>query len=136
VNASANSVTSKRFDNFDLGKGYTIRQMTFEAYRNERSRLKPQFQPNPCGFSSHSFLTERSRQWVRRVDDHAYRLCLGIYFGALLCGLHYSQQEAANIVMRETGLLRDHRGRGVYTALLKELIHEFQTLGFKSLSSG
>ncbi|HEY4249536.1 MAG TPA: hypothetical protein VGM64_22120 [Lacunisphaera sp.] len=62
--------------------------------------------------------------------ESVYSLCLGIYCGEQLAGWQYSHAQEGGILMRDTGLLPEHQGRGVYSAFLPHLLTHFAKSGF------
>jgi GNAT superfamily N-acetyltransferase len=128
---------SSRFQKtLELCPGYTARKIDFDLYRKLSSRFKSQLGGGGTMFARVRDTDARQRGWVDAVDKNLYRLTLSINAGEALVGLHFSEQAlGAEVVMKYTALLPDHRGRGVYSALLRELVAEFRELGFKAVRS-
>lgn len=65
-----------------------------------------------------------------------YRLGYGIFQGDLFVGWHSGQQaQAGTFEMSRTGILKEHRRRGLYTALLPVILERLRTDGFQVVVS-
>lgn len=70
-----------------------------------------------------------------RMSD-AYALRLGIFQNDTFVGWHLGLQVApSNFMMVSTGILKEHRRKGVYTALLQTVLERVKAEGFQVVSS-
>jgi RimJ/RimL family protein N-acetyltransferase len=80
---------------------------------------------------------ERSRaKKLRARMGEPLRLCFGIYKGADFVGWHCGDQLSAHeYYMRNSAVFPEHRGKGLYTAMLKQVLNQLVELGFQEISS-
>ena len=65
-----------------------------------------------------------------------YRLGFGIFQGETFVGWHLGQQTLAEVFeMSRTGISQEHRGRGLYTALLPFVLGHLKHAGFQIVTS-
>ncbi len=73
---------------------------------------------------------------LRKRLDNAYALRLGIFQKDTFVGWHLGLQVApSNFMMVSTGILKEHRRRGIYTALLQVVLERVKAEGFQVVSS-
>jgi GNAT superfamily N-acetyltransferase len=127
------------FAGIDLGDGYAARPITYDEYLDALARLEGRIFGHYFAFDTIGSLTGEARarltEW-RAIREELFNFCLGIYHGDELVGWHYSQQTIdGGIKMLDTGMLPEHRGKGLYSRLLPTLIEEFRGLGFDHILS-
>lgn len=124
---------------FPLPNGYVARAVSFDAYRELCARLEPRVFGDYFTFDVRRSLSDERRAEIdrwNRVREALFTLCLGIYLGEEEAGWHFSHQNTeGGVVMRDTGLLPEHRGKGIYSHLVRLLVEEFRRLGFDHVVS-
>ena len=123
----------------DLGNGYLARPISHQAYLEALSRLEERIFGEYFTFDTTRSLGDegraRTERW-RTIQRELFTYCLGIFHGEEMVGWHYAQQTVeGGIFMRDTGLLPEHQGKGIYSRLLPILIAEFRRLGFDHILS-
>ncbi|HEY3756249.1 MAG TPA: GNAT family N-acetyltransferase [Opitutaceae bacterium] len=64
------------------------------------------------------------------------RFCLGVFRGEEIVGWHYSHSvDDGVLLMRDTGLLPDCQGRGIYTFMLPLIVKHAQEAGYERIWS-
>ncbi|MCW3128336.1 MAG: hypothetical protein JWO03_3994 [Bacteroidetes bacterium] len=77
----------------------------------------------------------KQKELERMVKDR-YQLRIFIMNGDEIVGWHMGRQvEAESYYMSNTGLFKEHQGKGIYTALLPKLLEIFRDKGFQKVSS-
>ena len=70
-----------------------------------------------------------------RLSD-AYALRLGVFQQDTFVGWHFGAQATpSNFYMTNTGILKEHRRKGIYTALLSLVLERVKAEGFQMVSS-
>ena len=64
-----------------------------------------------------------------------YRLRILIYCEKEIVGWFVGYQKGAEFYMMNTGILKEHQGKGIYTKLLKEIIEIIKPKGFLHITS-
>lgn len=123
----------------DLGNGYSVRPMTWEAYLAACERLESRIFGDYFGFQwlrSRDGEQQKSFERLTMFQDALLKVVLGVFYGDQLVGWHYSVQRSnGEILMGDTGILPEHQNRGTYSRLLPELLKHFQSLGFERVVS-
>lgn len=71
----------------------------------------------------------------KRLSER-YRLGFGIFQGETFVGWHLGQQTlAGTFEMSRTGIVKEYRGRGLYTALLPIVLEQLKNDGFQIATS-
>ncbi|MCC7142108.1 MAG: GNAT family N-acetyltransferase [Candidatus Eisenbacteria bacterium] len=80
---------------------------------------------------------ERARTTLlRRRLDGLHELCWGIYHRDQLIGWTYGLQQSSEMFyMINTGILPEHQGKGIYSALLPHVLEQLRTDGFQIVTS-
>lgn len=106
------------------------------------AEFEPYFRDNRDAVFSHTFdfntieslsIEERLRQKKLRSHlDDLFRLNIGVFHKESFVGWTWGwQQTAEKFYMVNTGILKEHRGRGIYTALLPKILELTKTEGFQ-----
>lgn len=106
-----------------------------EALARLRPRVfGPAFEADPS-----LLMTDEERAGLaplRRRLDGLYELCWGIYQGDQLVGWTYGLQQSSEMFyMINTGILPEHQGKGIYTALLPHVLEQLRADGFQIVTS-
>ncbi len=79
---------------------------------------------------------KRRLEPLRERMNDAYTLRLGIFKEDTFVGWHLGMQVApANFMMVSTGILEEHRRKGIYTALLPLVLERVKAEGFQVVAS-
>jgi GNAT superfamily N-acetyltransferase len=120
-----------------LPDGYEIRLLSPEAIEPLLAEWQPKI------FSSHGSIfpqfTDAEREATKRLRAHMgapLQLGFGIFHGDTFVGWHVGNQRTGlEFYMRNSAVLPEHRGRGLYAALLRTVKEYLLELGFQEISS-
>ena len=122
-----------------LVSDYTVRELSAEDFSPLFQEYRPiVFAENNHLSPGYAYSDEEKQKLepLRKRMDSAYALRLGVFQGATFVGWHLGLQVApSNFMMVSTGLLREHRRKGVYTALLPIVLERVKAEGFQVVSS-
>ncbi|BDP43197.1 acetyltransferase [Deinococcus aetherius] len=111
-----------------LGDGYEARPVSLEAYRDACARLEGRIFG---GGSLYAFDPPG-----KAPPPLGETLNWGLFHGEDLIGWHHAHQQGERTVyMADTGILREHQGRGLYTRLLPHLLEAFREAGYTLVTS-
>ncbi|MBS1537033.1 MAG: GNAT family N-acetyltransferase [Bacteroidetes bacterium] len=118
---------------------YSYRLLTWDE-------LRPLFEMHRTKSFSHNMyfnvvgaLSESEReasQLLSKNTGNLFRLNVGIYYQNEFVGWHFGGQESnEKYYMRNTALFPEHRGKGVYSALLPHILSIIEKKGFQIIYS-
>ncbi len=82
------------------------------------------------------FETNREREFIKTFKKREYfRLPILVFFKNEIVAWHYGFQKGSSYYMMNTGVIEKHQRKGIYTALLKEIISITYKEGFLDLKS-
>lgn len=123
-----------------LPESYSFREMESAEFRPlwiEHS--KPIFDDDGLIFRPMEFLPESEKESIKtlgKLMGTPYSLRLCIFHGDKFVGWHTGNQESADTYyMRNSAVLPEHRGRGLYSALLAEVMSRLSEKGFQRIYS-
>lgn len=127
-------------EHIPLIKGYTAAALSNEQFDAQFAEIRPQIFTNEIGLRLQDFLSQEEKDNLRRLAerlDALYRLNIGIYDedGAIVGTSFGRQAERGRYYMINTGILPDHQNKGIYTALLPQLLETIQAEGFQEVYS-
>jgi ribosomal protein S18 acetylase RimI-like enzyme len=90
-------------------------------------------------FNYRTILAKDEKQKIESITDQAsalFKLRLGIFFKDEMIGWSYSRQEPSDsLYMQNSGIVPEHRRKGLYTYLVRETLALAEKLGFQSVWS-
>jgi ribosomal protein S18 acetylase RimI-like enzyme len=114
---------------------YTIREMNKAELMPFFSAHRADIFENTLDFDVHAALSEGEKSALKTLAQNSgtpYTLHLGIFLKGELVGWSYGWQESAEkYYMCNTGILKEHRRKGIYTALLPEVLKILKAQGFQ-----
>ncbi|WP_424949441.1 GNAT family N-acetyltransferase [Deinococcus sp.] len=112
----------------DLGGGYSAERLSDHIYHESSALLESRI----FGHTSVYRFDPAPRPDVPRGETYSW----GIFQGGELIGDHHAfQWDERSVYMADSGLLPEHRGRGVYTRLLPYLLNTFREAGYTMVRS-
>lgn len=120
--------------------GYSIREMTKEEFGPLwQTHSKTIFGENHIQFPAYQRVSEAERAaWdglIEKMGPVNY-LRLGVFHGTDFVGWHIGLQESGEkFYMQNSAILPEHRKKGLYSALLAEVISRVQAMGFQIIYS-
>ena len=123
----------------DLAPGYRYEEMSrddllpyIDAYRPTVFAEEGHFNPLYALSDAEQVALDATGERL----SNRYRLGYGIFRGDAFAGWHLGQQtQAGTFEMSRTGILKEHRRRGLYTALLPVVLERLGTDGFQVVTS-
>lgn len=119
--------------------GYSYRHMDAEETASHLSTHRSTVFVGTFHLSAHYVHSEAEQQRLVSLAEHVserYKLRLGIFQDDAFVGWHVgSQIEVGKFYMTNTGILRDHQRRGLYTALLPIILETVKKEGFQVVYS-
>lgn len=114
---------------------YTIREMTKQEFLPYFQKHRPEIFENTLDFDFQAALSDVERNSLKALAQNTgtpYTLHLGIFLKNVLVGWSYGWQESAEkYYMCNTGIFKEHRRQGIYTALLPEVLKILKAQGFQ-----
>ncbi|MEN0057714.1 MAG: GNAT family N-acetyltransferase [Bdellovibrio sp.] len=119
---------------------YEIKEISLDELRKQMDEWGPKiFTNNNTSMNSSLILSDLEKENVRKLHKNLsalYSLRLGIYKGSEFCGWFCGEQHTAeSFYMRNSAIYPDHRRKGLYTALLSEVLKRVKDQGFQILYS-
>ena len=123
----------------ELISGYRYEVMDDDTFDPLFAEYRPLVFANTATFNPRAHYSEEE---LGRLDtlsrnlDERYHVHFAIYNGDTFVGWHTGRQADAGIFyMVNTGILQEHRGRGLYTALLPVVLEHLKHAGFQIVTS-
>ena len=115
---------------------YEIKEITKEVLFAQMDEWGPKiFSNNDTSMNQNLILSDMEKENVRKLHKNLssiYSLRLGVYKGDEFCGWFCGEQHTAeSFYMRNSAIYPNHRKKGLYTALLKEVMTRVQAEGFQ-----
>ncbi len=103
-----------------------------EVFKEERSHVFA----DEFTIEVEKFHTKREKDFLKNLPKiDIYRLYILVYKRHEIIGWHIGFQKRDSFYMMNTAILEKHQGKGIYTKLLKEIIHILKDKGFYSITS-
>ncbi|MBN8542562.1 MAG: GNAT family N-acetyltransferase [Deltaproteobacteria bacterium] len=97
------------------------------------------FDDESTNLDTRKILSDEEKLHLKNLSVHTanlIRLNLGIFRGEEFCGWFTGgQQDYETFYMRNSAILPDFRGQGLYTALMYEVLERARKMGFQIVSS-
>lgn len=128
---------------YQLIPGYMLRMISFEEYCSLCTLLEDRIFGNyfiadlsaDYSLKGKGIESAQERDLTER-EGLLKRVTYGIYKGDTPIGFHYSSQLPERVIlMRDTGILPEHQGKGLYKAFLSMLLKQFDEAGFREVVS-
>ncbi len=121
----------------DLIPGYRYEVMTRAALQPFLERYREVvFSDHHLGTHyAHSELEQAAISTLAENLSERFTLCFGVFQGDAFVGWHLGQQVMAGFEMTSTGILKEHRRRGLYSALIPVVLGAVQKEGFQIVYS-
>jgi hypothetical protein len=122
---------------WDLGNGYEVRIVKHEDIKDQlQIATREVFGDNGAIFFTPS---EEEKSLILSLNQHMgtpLRLFFGLFYNNEFCGWHFGDQtNSHDFYMRNSGILAEHRRKGLYANLLKCVMKHVLDLGFQTISS-
>ncbi|HEX7004033.1 MAG TPA: GNAT family N-acetyltransferase [Trueperaceae bacterium] len=119
---------------------YSYRELSDEEFRPIFERLRPLVFAEHFTFRSRQALStdelEAMELLGERMGKESFSLRIGVYLDEEPVGWHVGHQEdAEKFYMTNTGIVEEHRGKGIYTALLPKIMERVAAEGFQIIYS-
>ena len=122
-----------------IGDGFELRSLTKEQFEPLFADHYSTVFGKKFYFDVPASLSQSEKDQIAKLTEIlGSPLCLrfGLFHGEVFVGWHIGDQHSREeYYMRNSGVLPEFRGRGLYTAMLKELIIFFGEIGFQVISS-
>ena len=122
-----------------LVDNYTVRELSPETFAPLFSEYRPIVFADTYHLSPGYAYSDMEKQRLEPLRERlasAYALRLGIFREDTFVGWHLGLQVApSNFMMVSTGILEEHRRKGIYTALLPLILERVRAEGFQVVSS-
>jgi hypothetical protein len=126
-------------DRIPLLGDYTAIPLTESEFQPVFTQHMPAVFSNGVDFHVREALSERERESIQRLAqrlDGAFSLYLGIFQADSLVGWSFGRQMTRDTYyMINSGLLPEHRNKGVYSALLPRILERLAAEGFRVVTS-
>lgn len=127
--------------NTNLPPGYKFVELSREEFQNlVWKKWAPQmFSDNDTSMDFRKVLSDDERDQIKTLQKnlselYGFNLC--IYLGEEFCGWFYGeQQNNQTFYMQNSAILPAHRRKGLYTALLYEVLNRVKDQGFQIVLS-
>ncbi|MBL7689024.1 MAG: GNAT family N-acetyltransferase [Bdellovibrionaceae bacterium] len=122
--------------NHKLPEGFSIRELTPEVMQKHLDEWSPKiFDDEGLMLDVRSLLSESERGCLRELSKNTqahFRLDLGLFCGDEFCGWAIgAQSDYETYYMRNSAILPKFRRRGLYRALLSEVMKRLEAKGFQ-----
>lgn len=123
-----------------INEDYEIRSMPPEEFDPLFEKYtKLFFDDETQVFRLRDALSENERTLARNLNSNMgspFNLNLGVFFKDQFVGWHYGRQDSAvSFYMQNSGILPEHRKKGLYTELVRRVLEVTTELGFQSIWS-
>ena len=123
-----------------LPEGYSIREMPTDAFeilwRQHAAKI---FDDNSQIFRVMSIFDEAERAKIQTLSARMgdlYQLRLGVFHGEEFVGWAIGDQHTSeSFYMRNSAILPEHRRRGLYSALVEQVVTTVTAMGFQKIYS-
>jgi ribosomal protein S18 acetylase RimI-like enzyme len=127
------------FGSREIRKDYVLRELTEEEAALAIEIEDRKVFGHAVGFDSTGALSDREcrdvERWLKKLES-AYRLNLGLFKGQRLIGCSLGKQISGDTFrMISSWIDENHRGRGLYSALLSAVLEHLRKLGFQIVVS-
>lgn len=119
---------------------YEIREMKAEEFDPLFQKYTKQFFDDVTQvFRLREALDDRECEQIKKLSANMgepYSLHLGVFYKDEFVGWHYGRQDSAtSFYMQNSGILPDHRRKGLYTEIVKRVLQITTELGFQGIWS-
>ena len=119
---------------------YQIRSMTKEEFDPLFQKYtKLFFDDETQVFRLRDALTEEDQGRLKKLSANMgepFELRLGVFHGSEFVGWHYGRQDShVQFYMQNSGILPEHRRKGLYAELVKRVLEVTTEMGFQSIWS-
>lgn len=122
-----------------LADGFEMRSMTLEEFQPLWEKASLRVFKDKARLNVQSILTETEKNSMAELGKFmGSPLCLpfGVFQGEQFVGWHVGDQKSREeFYMRNSGVLPEFQGKGLYTALLKNIVKVIGQMGFQVISS-
>ena len=123
-----------------LPKGYKFVELPTEEFQKLWNEWGPKiFQSNDISLDVQKILSDEERLQIKNLHKNLIQLIrfnLCIFKGEEFCGWFTGDQyNNETFYMRNSAILPDHRRKGLYTALLFEVLERVEKMGFQVVLS-
>jgi ribosomal protein S18 acetylase RimI-like enzyme len=119
----------------NLLDGYTVRTMDFEELEPLLREHHPRVFSRRLDFDLDAALGAEEKAAIEALRNRLgspFRLAVGVHRGDELVGWSFGVQESPErFYMINAGVLPEHQGRGIYSALLPRLLERIRAEGFQ-----
>lgn len=129
-----------KFQSKKLPPGYAIKQISAEEFKAQGTKISREvFDVDVYGYWSDEARTPAEKKRLKKLNEFYswnYRLYLGVYYKNKLVGWSTGYQTGRDTYcMANSALLKSHRGKGLYSALLSEVMKIVIAKGFLRIES-
>ena len=130
----------KNFANLQIADGFFLRFMDPKIFTPLWMEMTQKVFARGARLAVHELLCEvercASRDLGGLMGEKRLRLCFGIFHRENFIGWHTGDQlSGEGFYMRNSGVLPEFQGRGLYSGMLAALLPELKSLGFQVISS-
>lgn len=120
--------------------GYEIKEITLDHLQKEMDEWGAKiFTDNDTSTNSSLILSDLEKENIRKLHKNLsdiFSLRLGIFKGTEFCGWFFGEQHTSeSFYMRNTAVYPNHRQKGLYAALLTEVMKRVKDQGFQIIYS-
>lgn len=124
----------------NIPSDYEIKEITLEELHKQMGEWGAKiFSDNDTSMNTSLILSDLEKENVRRLHKNLssiYSLRLGVYKGTEFCGWFCGEQHTSeSFYMRNSAIYPDHRRKGLYAALLNEVMKRVKDQGFQIIYS-
>lgn len=129
-----------KFQSKKLPPGYKIKQISPTEFKAQSAKVsRAVFDIDTYGYWSDEARTPAEKKRLKKLNEFYswnYRLYLGVYYKNKLVGWSTGYQSRRDTYcMASSAVLKSHRGKGLYTALLNEVMKTVIERGFPRIES-
>ncbi len=123
--------------NCNLINGYTAKTITSETCLEFAIQHRADLFPETVDFSPKMVMSVEETQNLSRLESrlvNAVSLPIGFFLNEKMIGWHYGVQESrGRFYMQETGITKEHQGKGVYSQFLLHFTQHLKEMGFQEI---
>lgn len=126
--------------NWQINNDYHIRSMTNEEFNPLFQKYTQLFFDDATQvFRLRDSFSDQEREKAKKLSANMgqpFELQLGVFHRNDFVGWHYGRQDSAvQFYMQNSGILPEHRNKGLYTELLKQVLKVTTEMGFQGIWS-